>query len=122
MAVALPQDFFDRAAVYQLAVYRTRLHADLTQTLAVADRTPTDRAQFEQFFASTWDEATLTHALVDCATIGKFYKIRLTRNKWSQSPLHARYVAAMMDGGDGGITLADGIAAVHQNIVEQHYA
>jgi hypothetical protein len=122
MSVALTQDFFDRAVVFHLALYRTQLHADLTQTLGVADRSATDRGLFEQFFAATWDEATVTHALVDCATIGKFYKIRLSRNKWSQSPLHARYVAAMMAGAESGITLADGIAAVHQNIVEQHYA
>jgi hypothetical protein len=122
MAVPLTQDFFDRAVVFQRAVYRTQLHADLTQSLGVADRSRADQASFAQFFDATWDEATVTHALVDCATIGKYYKIRLLRNKWSQSPLHARYVAAMMAGGDSDIRMADGVAAVHQNIVEQHYA
>jgi hypothetical protein len=122
MAVALSQDFFDRAAVFHLAAYRVQLHAELTQSLGVADRPVADRANFEQFFTAIWDEATVTHALVDSATIGKYYKIRLLRNKWSQSPLHARYVGAMMAGGESDIKMADGIAAVHQNIVEQHYA
>jgi hypothetical protein len=122
MAENLKPDFFVRAAVFHLAVYRTQLHADLTQTLGVAARNGADQEKFEQFFDATWAEATGTHGLTDGPTIGKYYKIRLTRNKWSQSPLHARYVAAMMGGGESGIRLADGIAAVHQNIVEQHYA
>jgi hypothetical protein len=122
MTVPFTQDFFDRAAVHHLGLYRTQLHAELTTVLGVDARTAADRAQFEQFFTTTWAEVTENHGVTDSTTIGKYYKIRLLRNKWSQSPLHSRYVAAMMAGGDTDIKIADGIAAVHQNIVEQHYA
>jgi hypothetical protein len=69
-----------------------------------------------------WYEATVDMGLNDCVTIAKYFNIRLTQDRWQQSDLHRKYIEAMLTSDEAFVRVSDGIAAIHQNILEQHYA
>jgi hypothetical protein len=122
MAIRLDDGFFQRAASLQTANCRHELSVQLQTQMAIDARDAAAADDFNSFFAELWDEATVRLGLTDCVTITKYFNIRLTQDRWGASDLHRNYVHSMLGSEEQFIRIEDGIAAVHQNIIEQHYA
>jgi hypothetical protein len=119
MPVRLDAAFFHRADQLEMAAFKDALLALFLQTLKDATE---DAAALAPSFDRLWHEATGDLGLEDRLSIARYMNIRLLQDRWSQSDLHRAYVNSMLHGQDNFIDLKDGIAAVHQNILEQHYA
>ena len=111
MVLRLDDAFFARVEATQMA----RIREVLRETLAEG---PEADAWMDEF----WRRAVEKRGLEDGPVIARLFAVEVLRPEWSQDPLHARYAEAMLNPIYEMIAFEDGVHAVFQNVVLQHYA
>lgn len=115
MALVFDNSFWLRANLRKQEDCKSKLRAAMNPGVVPS-------AELDTWFEATFAYATGPLGLSDCATIARYFNIVSLEPKWSANPLHAAYVEAMLNDPYDAIAYEDGVMAVHQNIIEQHYS
>lgn len=111
MVLRLDDAFFARVEAAELARVREVLRATLAEG-----------PEADAWMGEFWHQAVEERGLKDGPVIARLFAVEALRPEWSQDPLHARYAEAMMNPVYDMIAFEDGVHAVFQNVVLQHYA